>query len=386
MQEQENITTQQEEPLKLDYTIESSKERNELVKKIIAATPPQRLTNRYLEYLADYILFAMSKEQKKERKINTDNRMVTINKRETSLEGLVTKFESGEDGVYNMIIQSDKNIILTPKVSITQEDIATIPALKQLRDAIEVVEEQEKRARGKRKYLLKKQIIQMRQDQYIIKNAYKKPIYCLNCVKNFNFISFEDNITVLQDGSIKDDSLLSFLNPKHISALLRNYSKLKEDSYGKLYTDGCYIMWDLDDLIEKTLRDKYPLYYSLLIYKIDGKQNAEIQRLLEKQHGIKHSVQYISSLWRNKIPKLLAEQAQKDFLQWYFTNKEYGKWKKCTRCGEIKLAHNMFYSKNNSSKDGFYSICKDCRNNKNKSTSKKIVKITKRVIGQTPKK
>ena len=27
---------------------------------------------------------------------------------------------------------------------------------------------------------------------------------------------------------------------------------------------------DLDDLIEKTLKDKYPPYYDLLIYKIDG--------------------------------------------------------------------------------------------------------------------
>ena len=30
--------------------------------------------------------------------------MVTINKRETSFEGLVGKFETGEDGIYNMII------------------------------------------------------------------------------------------------------------------------------------------------------------------------------------------------------------------------------------------------------------------------------------------
>lgn len=48
--------------------------------------------------------------------------MVTINKRETSFEGLVSKFENGEDGIYNMII-SDKNVFLTPKYQITQQDI-----------------------------------------------------------------------------------------------------------------------------------------------------------------------------------------------------------------------------------------------------------------------
>ena len=102
---------------------------------------------------------------------------------------------------------------------------------------------------------------------------------------------------------------------------------------------------------------------------------------------MKHSIEYISSLWCKKIPKLLSEQAQKDFLEWYFTNKEKGKWKKCTRCGEIKLAHNMFYSRNTSSKDGFYSICKDCRNKKIKPKSNNVVRITKRVTGgQTSKK
>jgi hypothetical protein len=46
------------------------------------------------------------------------------------------------------------------------------------------------------------------------------------------------------------------------------------------------------------------------------------------------------------------------------TNEEYGKWKKCSRCGQIKLANNRFFSKNSTSKDGFYSICKCCRNKK----------------------
>ena len=125
-------------------------------------------------------------------------------------------------------------------------------------------------------------------------------------------------------------------------------------------------MEDLDSLIENTLREDYPLYYDLLIYKIDGKQNIEIQKLLQEKHGVKHSIEYISSLWRKKIPKLIAAEAEKEYLVWYYTVKEYGQWKKCSRCGEIKLAHNIFFSKNSSSKDGWYSICKCCRNKKKK--------------------
>ena len=352
------------EPLKLDYTITDPQERNELVKKIIQNSPPEKLTPFYLTVLSDYLVFALTKQQKKSKIINTDNRMVTINKRETSFEGLVSKFENGEDGIYN-IITNDKNIIFTPKISITEEDLRDIPELRELKNEIEKIQALQKEATGRRKYLLKKQLIQMRQDQYVIKNAYKPPIYLLNATRSFNSLDFHEDIKII-DGEVKDASFISFFNPTHISALLCNYSKLKEDCWGKFYTDGYYVMEDLDNLIEKTLKDEYPLYYDLLIYKIDKKQNIEIQALLERDHGIKHSVEYISSLWRNKIPKLLAEQAEKDYLIWYYTNKEKGRWKRCSRCGEIKLVHNKFFSKNKSSRDGFYSICKDCRNKKKK--------------------
>ena len=36
--------------------------------------------------------------------------MTTINKRETSFEGLIGQFENGEDGIYNLV-KNDKNII-----------------------------------------------------------------------------------------------------------------------------------------------------------------------------------------------------------------------------------------------------------------------------------
>lgn len=359
--EEENMQT----TIKLDYSLETPEERNELVKKIIDKTPSEQLTPKYLEILSDYIIFAMDKQERKQKQILTDNHMVTVNKRETSFEGLVGRLENGEDGIYNMIA-NDKNIIFTPKFQITQQDIAEIPELKQLVDAIAEVEKAEKKAVGKKKFLLKKQLIAMRQDQYVIRSAYKPPIYCMNAIKSFSKIDFDENVSISGNDEIEDNSLVSFFNPKHISALLCNYSRLKEDAWGKFYSDSYFLMEDLDTLIEKTLRDSYPMYYDLLIYKIDGKQNLEIQSLLNQKHNVKHSVEYISSLWRNKIPKLLSEQAQEDYLIWYYTTQKKGKWKKCSRCGEIKLAHNKFFSKNKTSKDHFYSICKCCRNKKNK--------------------
>ena len=87
---------------------------------------------------------------------------------------------------------------------------------------------------------------------------------------------------------------------------------------------------------------------------------------MQEEFGIKHSIEYISSLWCNKIPKLIASAAEDQWLNWYYLNKEKGKYKKCSHCGQIKLAHNKYFSKNKTSRDGFYSICKECRNKKNR--------------------
>ena len=117
--EEENMQT----TIKLDYSLETPEERNELVKKIIDKTPSEQLTPKYLEILSDYIIFAMDKQERKQKQILTDNHMVTVNKRETSFEGLVGRLENGEDGIYNMIA-NDKNIIFTPKFQISQQDFA----------------------------------------------------------------------------------------------------------------------------------------------------------------------------------------------------------------------------------------------------------------------
>ena len=94
--------------IKLDYTLENPEDRNELVKKILEENPDPG--EKYLEILSDYLILCMEKQERKKRKILTDNRMTTVNKRETSLEGLVSQFENGEDGIYNLI-KEDKNVI-----------------------------------------------------------------------------------------------------------------------------------------------------------------------------------------------------------------------------------------------------------------------------------
>ena len=367
----EKIYTETQNVKKLDYSLKSAEERSKFVNDLIPTLSKEQLENeKYIEILSNYIVSAMTPEEKKQRLILTDNRMITVNKRETSMQKIVDSLENGEDGLWKMTIENDKNVLLTHKKEITKKDLEEIKELRDLKESIKIVEDMEKAATGKERYKLKKWLIEMHQEQYVIKDSYKPTMSNPNVsVRSLTKTNLDEHITIDSNGEPISDGIISLFNPNHVCALLCNYYSLKKDCKGKFAWDFWYLMEDLDELIEKTLRKEYPLYYKLLLYKIDGKSNIKIQELLNKEFKILYTVEYISSLWRNKIPKMLAEKAKEDYLVWYYTYKEYGKWKKCSKCGEIKLAHNRFFSKNNTSKDNFYSICKKCRNSKNKITT-----------------
>ena len=308
----------------------------------------------------------MEKQERKERKILTDNRMMTVNKRECSFEGLVSQLENGEDGIYNLITDN-KNQIFQPKVTITKKDLDEIQPLRQLREAINVWEAKLKVTEGKDAFVIKKALIEMRKDQYIIKNAYRRPIVPNKLTRSTHVIMLPDETSSFDDEEgYPIPKGVSLLDPVVCSAILCNYSRLKEDSYDRLEGDLYYLMLDFDEIADKALKE-YPLYEKIVECKVDGLQNTQIQEILQVEFGIKHSLEYISSLWRKKIPKLIASQAEDEYLYWYYLNIEKGKYKKCSRCGQVKLAHNKYFSKNKTSRDGFYSICKKCRNSKNKT-------------------
>ena len=348
--------------IKLDYTLNTKEERLELVNKILEEIPEPN--SNYLEILANYLIVPIEKEERKQKKLLTENRLMTINKRETSYEGLVSQLENGEDGVYNLI-HEDKAQLLQPKIAITKKDLEDIPELRQVRDAILLWETKLKTAQGRDKYVIKKAIIELRKDQYIIKNAYKPTVNSKNLSYSKPIYQFDDSYSIDENGNILPQGA-SLCDPQICSIILCNYSRLVEDSEDDFEGGLWYLMKDFDNISSKAL-EPYPIYLEIVICKIDGMQNVEIQQRLKEKFDILHSLEYISSLWRKKIPKIIASTAEDELLYWHYTNVEKGKWKRCSRCGQIKLAHNKYFSKNKTSKDGYYSICKECRNKKAKN-------------------
>ena len=333
--------------IKLSYKIDCTDTRLQIVESICEKHGDE-LSTYNLEQLGNYLVFQMEKEERRERKILTPNRMTTVNKRETSFENIVSKFEHNKDGIYS-IMNEDKNTILSPKVSITNADIEELPFIKQLRESIKFLS-----ALPNRNYIIQQAIIDLSQTQYMVKDAYRKPMRSANA-----------NIA----GAPPYDwsNILNFKNWKITKAFLLNYSRLKNSSAEKIGEDMFWILVDFEELADAALEASHPMLYDIMKDKIDNMQNKDIQAKLEQNYGTTYSVEYISSLYNNKIPKLITEEAETQELIYHYTFVEKGSWNKCNRCGQVKLLHPRFFSRNSkSSKNGFYSICKDCRNNKGK--------------------
>lgn len=216
---------------KLDYSLKTAEERTKFVDELLPTLSKEQLKNeKYIEILSNYIVSAMTPEEKKEKLILTENRMVTINKRETSMQKIVDSLENGEDGLWRMAIDNDKNVLLTHKKEITEKDLKEIKALRDIKESIKILEEEEKKATGKRRYKIKKWLIEMHQEQYVIKDSYKPAMGSLGTtVKNLTKISLSEHITIDENGEPVSNCAVTFFNPSHVCALLCNYSALKQD-------------------------------------------------------------------------------------------------------------------------------------------------------------
>ena len=234
--------------LVLDNALKTYEERLAHIESEIDRLGEANITSYMKKKIASYLIEATDLEPRGE--IITPNRMVTVNKRETSREGLVDKLEGGESALHGLIRQ-DKNTILTPKVEITEEDIATIPTMAQLRAEIDKLEaylkdnpDLDAKKRGK----TRQTIIELRKDQYVLKNAYKQPIFGRGNGNNL-------------DEEAKYD--ISLQDVDQVKDLLVNYAGLKIAFHDKLDSDMKWILEDLDNLIEQSLSDKPTLLYIL---------------------------------------------------------------------------------------------------------------------------
>lgn len=361
--------------MRLDMRIKDPQERLSVVEELVQEN---YITKAQAVYLADYLLFTADsrqtgKEREAEYPIVTKNRDVTVNKRQVSFEETVEGLTNGEDGIYSMIV-NDKNALLDMRTPITEKDKADIPGIADNLEVIESLKAQLEQATGRRKYLLKCQIISKYQELYTLKSSYTGASSRTRTPSQIHMLAslpLDEHITVNENGAPVSDGLVSLMRRDNVFFLLKYYRTLKQDCEGNFNSDMYYLLLDLEKTIDKAFVDE-PALRDLLWLEVDGYTGSEIVAKMQEKHNISHTEQYYSVLWHTRIPKMISDAAQKRWLVWHYTfeSPAEGHWKICKTCGKMKLASPYFFNRN-TSKDGFYSVCKECRAEKHKKDKPK---------------
>lgn len=353
----------------LDFTIQSTKERINLVNEIIEQNRSEiidHFDNRFisspkcgapedfknpltslsdkdytchqLESMADYILYA----EKKESKILTKNRRKTIKKHEgICLEEMI---ENDED-----IIEDTR---VFKKESITKEDLEKYPEIKKIHEEKENLKKSWKTvdiitSLNFSMITLKRSL----SGQFHFRTHPSKPQY--NFDTDTGYFKDDEYIVV-------SENTIDFNNPKHIFELINNYAGLVDQSYEDCQSDIKHFLYVLEDMIKKTSLPDY--MFDILVWKVDGLTNPEIVNELKIKYGLVLSEPRVSIIYRDIIPQKICETYKNDYEDWLYTYKVRGSWKKCSACGEIKLATERNFYKDSKNRDGFRNICINCWN------------------------
>ena len=167
---------------------------------------------------------------------------------------------------------------------------------------------------------------------------------------------------------VKPPNSFDFRNLEDVYQLFQLYVDLRDrelrlrevdftDSFISELFDTLDFYLELADLSEVQLR--------VLQLKVNRVGNEKIREIVNKEFGKSYTVNYISTIYRQKIIKQINEAARfhEEIVGnlWFPEN-----FRKCSCCGEILLLNSRNFVKKSKSKTGFNSRCKRCDRKKRK--------------------
>lgn len=184
-------------------------------------------------------------------------------------------------------------------------------------------------------------------DVMAILREYFKPIYFTSVTRSQEFTNKMD---------------LDFMDREHLAGLIKASSLTDQLDKFDRYVEK------LDKLVqETTLTDMELKLYRLLR---NGKGLAlELQfhefeknmiTITECAKVLGVSQQRCNTIF-NALADKVAEQYETMYEDYYFTYLARGNYKTCSKCSEVKLANERYFSINKTSKDNLHSVCKACR-------------------------
>ena len=360
----------------LDYTIETSEERVQAVATLLSEPSvdqhiidqfyepyieqnllsSQMSISKHLEFITNYILFAP--EASKEDIVNPQTQK-DRDKRSESMEAM------RENGIQEFPDQNVKNIVKPSTITIEPSDLKQYPELSELEQLYQKLRQnsQDESLSFQQRYKNKNAAMSVRAQMKEIKKSYKRyiefaPKYMpYSEIDYYNHTFYEDEQGELQ---IVSYNKLTFTEPTHVSNLLLHYSSLRQECLEDPTKTINFFLQTLEELIEKT--DFTPQERFILEKRIDG---ATYETIAEDFKEKFHQTAYpnnLSVVFNERIVNKIIETYWDTFLEWWFTNQVKANYKKCSKCGEIKIAHPFYFHRDKKGKYKLSSICRLCRN------------------------
>lgn len=296
---------------------------------------------KYLEILTNYILYAPDGEKinkKTEYNFYTNEELFRKELKEKSLEDIIEK-ENEKDcrnEILDFLVRKGQNYKNQIKQKITHSDVCSNNILFEYNNYIT---------------LLKTEMLTMKENNVSV-HSQKRIGSIIKDVKD-DMLLTKDIMNgtiyfkqVLPDSTAIDWNEFDWGNRNHVLQLLSfrpRYSGFDDDL-------NCLI-YDLNILMKKIKFTN--IEYDIINFMRRDKSEVEIAEILNvTQQNISKSM--------NRIYRKIYNTYIINYDEWYYTYIEKGTWKRCSKCGEIKLANERYFHKEPKGKDGLKSVCKKC--------------------------
>lgn len=298
-----------------------------------------------LELIANYILAVDDVDDKVNYKIYTSEELFKRACQEFNVVNGVVKANGGLDMKYEEegnkgveafpFFQLPKNYKKVKDLKFEKEDLEKYPPMKDYYEFYNYLKEESKRLWGTknlskeemvRRGKIKKLLPEIKKDMIDVKKQLQMPIIWKSPLK---------------DNGGADYDLLDMFDKEVVKELLRVHKGVD------LQDDLSCILVDLENLINKIeFTDKQRKVLELWS---NGLATGEISKKLNVKPNT-----VVSCL--NGVVDLIVKQYEKEYEEWYYLNIRKGIYKKCSRCGEVKLVSQ--FSKNGNRLRG---NCKNCK-------------------------
>lgn len=412
-----------QKPYSLDYSIETDVDRCKAIYDILD-TLTYMPSNQELEQMASYILYGkdtngqnavqrgeMTDGNKRYDSFKrTDDRALSLDE---LLERPTTDEQEMNPKIQRSVYKAPRPTISRPKYNKKTGELidpgdSNIPGMQDLWDSIDRLEKRILMAEGKlapdetfesppnsyRLYQMKHHLIEMRRQQYYLKDIFKPTLHFANMShpkpQYFDYTCdawywmpqeewerklqkpassrFPKNIdayeTKIENGItyvkwIVYKHTFDWENPKHIKALLTYYDQLYDLLHEKLDTDGNTFFFDMERY--RSMANLSPVRDFILQKKMHHFNYAEIIAELERQFGITYTENYLCAILTQEIPSKIALAAKRHRIS---IETPPNRRKTCSICHQLLPRDPLFFSRNSGRKDGFSSACKDCEKKK----------------------